>query len=494
MSGGARARRPVTTGLPSLSSGQKLARGDADPSRRYATLTFLRGAFVALMIALIAGLLGAFYSAPAVARYMQPAGLDLTSLRPLHTTFATAFIFLGAMAVVHRFLEDEAGAITKGDRWRLRVHVICWAVAGAGILITVPLGITSGREYLGFHPIFSIPILLGWCCFAWTFLRVTWRSFWRRPVYVTMWGVGCLFFVYTFVEQHAWMLPEVFADPVVDRRLQWKACGTLVGSFNLFVYGALIYTGERVSGNKAYAKSPLAYRLFAVGLLNSFTNFAHHTYHLPQSHIVKWIAFSISMLEIIILLRVVADVARILLEQREGAFCSSRAFVRSSKWWTVFMLATSLLLSIPPLNSLVHGTYVVAAHAMGTMIGIDTFVLLGALTWILAEILVTRGQEKAAEGLHCRRHRAMVIVLNVSLIALIGWLNLVGLVDGIHRYLTPRDVAYALHRPQWLTDSSGLVFAVAGTATFVAFAGLLASYLPIAFRVRARDASPQPDR
>ena len=32
-------------------------------------------------------------------------------------------------------------------------------------------------------------------------------------------------------------------------------------------------------------------RCSGIGLLNSFTNYAHHTYHLPQSHVVKWVAF-----------------------------------------------------------------------------------------------------------------------------------------------------------------------------------------------------------
>ncbi len=478
--------RPVTNGLPSLGFGPSLSRANADPSRRYATLTFLRGALVALAVGLVAGLLGSIYSAPTLASYLQPRGIDLISLRPLHTTFATAFIFLAGLAVVHRYLEDEAGPMTLADRWRLRVQVVSWAIAGAGILVTLPLGITSGREYVGFHPIFSIPILLGWLCFAWTFLRVTWSGFWSRPVYVTMWGVGCIFFVYAFLEQHAYLLPEIFADPVVDRRVQWKACGTLVGSFNLFVYGALIYTGERVSGDRRYANSKAAYLLLGVGLLNSFTNFAHHTYHLPQSHLVKWISFVISMLEIIILLHVVGNVARILMTRGDGPFCSSRAFIRSSKGWTVVMLLTSVLISIPPLNALVHGTYVVTAHAMGTMIGIDTLILFGALTWLLAETLVTRGQATAAERLHCVRHRTRVVALNVSVAVLIGWLNLVGLVDGIHRYLTPKDAAYALHRPEWLTNSSGPVFALAGTATFLAFASLLATYLPLVFQPRRK--------
>ena len=48
-----------------------------------------------------------------------------------------------------------------------------------------------------------------------------------------------------------------------------RAC-TLVGSFNLFVYGSIIYIGERISRDPAYGHSKVAYGLFAIGLLNAF--------------------------------------------------------------------------------------------------------------------------------------------------------------------------------------------------------------------------------
>jgi len=72
-----------------------------------------------------------------------------------------------------------------------------------------------------------------------------------------MWGVGVLFFIFTFLEEHAWLLPDVFAAPIVDLRVQWKATGTLVGSFNLFVYGILYYVAEKLSGDERYAHSNL---------------------------------------------------------------------------------------------------------------------------------------------------------------------------------------------------------------------------------------------
>ena len=243
------------------------APGAPEPTRRYATLTFMRGSIASLGITLVAGLLGILYYVPGVATVMQGIDLRFETLRPLHTTFAAAFIFLGGVAVVHRYLEDVAGPVSRGERLRLKIQVILWAVAGAGILVSLAARVFTGREYMGFHPVLSIPILLGWLLFAWNFLRVVrFRGFLKQPVYITMWTVGVLFFVYTFIEQHAWQIDGVFADPLVDMRIQWKATGTLVGSFNLFVYGAVIYIGERISRDPSYGHSRLAYALFGVGL------------------------------------------------------------------------------------------------------------------------------------------------------------------------------------------------------------------------------------
>ncbi|MGV6815432.1 MAG: hypothetical protein ACWA5W_10570, partial [Phycisphaerales bacterium] len=220
-----------------------------DPTRQYATLTFMRGAVVALSIALLAGLLGAAYYIPYLSPAMQRLGLQFTTLRPVHTTFAVAFIFLSAVAVVHRYFEDIAGPVSSAERIRLRIQVISWAIAGIGILLSYAMGVYSGREYMGFHPIFSIPILLGWVMFVWNFYTHLAKGIWSRPIYVTMWSVGTIFFMYTFIEQHAWLTSSIFSQPIVDMRIQWKATGTLVGSFNLFVYGSLYYLACKVTGN-----------------------------------------------------------------------------------------------------------------------------------------------------------------------------------------------------------------------------------------------------
>jgi nitric oxide reductase subunit B len=444
-----------------------------DPVWRYASIMYARGAFTSLAIVLLAGLVAALYYVPAVQPFLKDTGIDMRVLEPLHKTFAAAWVFLGGLAIVMRFMQDEVGRASRGDRLRLRVSVLAMLAAGIAILVTIPMGITSGREYVPFHPAISVLILTGWVAFGWTFLRAVLPGFWKRPVHIMMWTVGVLFFTVTFLEQHYYLLPHIFADPVQDLRVQWKACGTLVGSFNLFVYGAAIYIATRICGDESYGHSRTAWALFGVGLLNSFTNFGHHTYHLPQSSAVHWISFIVSMMEIIILFKVLSDVVRIVGRTMPNPYTTAQAFLAMSKWWTALVLFTSILLSYPPINALFHGTYAVTGHAMGAMIGIDTMVLFGALAFLLAEN--ARRESGSSALIDSSRMRGLVIGTNAAALAFVAGLHVVGGVVGVNRYL-------GLPAPAWSEAMKPWVFAGAGTVTFVFFAVLVGAWFRQAFR------------
>jgi len=448
--------------------------------RRFATVLFTRGALVAVLVMLLGGVLGALYSIPALAPFFQSVGLDMRQLRPVHTTFAAAWIFLAGAAAVYRYLEDVGGGATDGDRWRMRVQVLAWTVAGAGILLSLLFRVTSGREYVGFHPAFSTLILVGWICYAWNFFRVTRKGFWSQPVYVTMWGVAFLFFLWTFAEQHAYLLPGIFADPIHDLRIQWKATGTLVGSFNLFVYGTAIYITEKATGDDSYGHSRTAHALLGVGLLNSFTNFGHHTYHLPQSALVNWISFVVSMTEIVVLAKAVSDIRAMLARHPEKTGCGMKASFTAAKWWTFGILFTSIIISIPPINAVVHGTYVITGHAMGAMIGIDTMLLLGALFWILSEYMDQVDGGEAGERLRTRGARRQVIAFNVAALVLVIWLHVSGITTALTRIRLAPGEAYI--PPGWLAQWNGIAFTVTGVIAAGTLLDLVSRLGPAAFR------------
>ncbi|MCI0341336.1 MAG: cbb3-type cytochrome c oxidase subunit I [Planctomycetales bacterium] len=432
-------------------------------------------AFASCTIALAAGLLGTLAYVPALSG-LRPLGLTFERLRPIHTTFAVAWIFLAAVAV----LEAYAGSLhrdgpdgTRHPRWGARLQAGLWIAAGVGALGTLSAGIFSGREYLEFHPLLSVPILAGWLVLVWRWARATGFRFRDRPVYVWMWNVALLLFVVTFCEGHLWLLRPLGWNPVRDIAIQWKSYGALIGSFNLLVYGTALWLGERLSGDPRPARSNAAFALFFVGLLNSLTNFGHHTYHLPQSPWAKWVSFVVSMAEILILLRVLLDVARLPRSWNAvpGALAAN-ALLAAGTLWTALQLVLALALSVPPVNAHLHGTHVVAAHAMGSMIGIDSMILLAA-----AAALLPACGAPARAALRSPLVLAAIAWLNLSLLAFWGGLLATGIAAAIRRALGPSA-------PALYPERFPIVFSVAGAAVALGFLVLLALWTRAALVAR----------
>lgn len=412
-------------------------------------MSLVRGALVALCLALFAGLLAAVYTLPAGAAVLEPLGLDMRAIRPLHAVFGAAWIALAVLAVVTRGLRGPG----------LRFVTGCFAVAGLGIAVTLPMGLWSGREYVGFHPIWALPIAAGWIGACVVVARRLLSDLWNQPVHVLMWVSGLGLFLFTFAEQYAWLIPQVFADPIVDRRIQWKACGTLVGALNFLVYGCVVWLGAQL-GDRGYGRSRTAWTLWYLAVANSFLNYIHHTYHLPQSHGLKWLGFLVSMTEVVVLVKAIHDIGK--LEPEDDA---CRCFLNAAKGWSVFVLGSSILLAIPPLNSLVHGTYLVPGHAMAGMVGLDTMLMLAVLSFML------RAEAPGA----C----PWIRFTNVALFGMVGWLHAVGIVDGVTRFLDPGP-GFS-HRPEWLADSLAPVLMTAGAAVFIGFSRVLPHLLRPAF-------------
>jgi nitric oxide reductase subunit B len=316
--------------------------------------------------------------------WIRGLGITLQHLRPIHETFAFAWVFLGGAAVVHMWLLQTGGPLRGAERLRFTAQVALWSAAGVGILVSLLAGRFSGREYAGYHPVFSAMILAGWLLFAWNFVGRSGLSLRGRPVYVYMWITALPLFVISFAEAHAYLIQSISHQPLWDLRIQWKSGGVLVGSFNQMAYGAMMYAACRMKGDDSYAHSRTAWAMFVVGVANTFANYGHHTYHTPQTPWIHWIAFVVSMTEVVILAKLWFDLWRLL---RRGPAAPDLAlplrFAASVTGWTFFMLGLAMLISVPPLNVFAHGTHVVVAHVMGAMIGIDSMILWAGLAWAL---------------------------------------------------------------------------------------------------------------
>jgi nitric oxide reductase subunit B len=397
------------------------------PARALATVILC--ALVCNLIGVLAGLLGTLTYQETFSSF---AGMTLQHLRPLHTTFVVAWIYLAACAVVYYFLISQSKELPRAFWLRLKLQLILWGIAGVGTLISLFQGVFSGREYMGAHWSWSVLIYLGWILFTWNYFSVIGFRLRGKPAFQYMWATSLVLFLWTFAEGHAWHLALVGDYPLRDIAFQWKSYGPLVGTFNLLVYGALAYLACLLNKDTRYAHSNTAFMLFFVGVFNSFTNFGHHTYHLPQSHLVKWISISASLAETVIVLKLLVDVFGCLRKRASGEHREVHFLVLMATAWSFLLVTIAVAISVPPVNTLIHGTHFVMAHAMGSMIGIDSMVLWAVLFYILQQLL------PAEHKFHkSRSHIPVFAVLNVATFALVLLLAVRGAYAGYLNYLGP---------------------------------------------------------
>ncbi|MBI4231481.1 MAG: cbb3-type cytochrome c oxidase subunit I [Planctomycetes bacterium] len=370
-----------------------------------------------LIVALATGLWGILLTAQA------GGGADLTAfirLRPIHVTFAVAWIVLAATGSVYAYLPE----LPVGAERTARVQFWLLAGAGAGALASYLGGAFTGREYLEFPWPVSVCILAAWVCFLSNLVRAALLVPRPWPAYVWMWLTGGVLFLCTFVEAHLWMLPRFFGSVVGDLTVQWKSYGALVGSWNMLVYGASLCLGDRLTGGDC-AHRPKAFLLYWLGLANLLFGYAHHTYHVPQAAWIRWMSFCMSMSEWAILLSLLWEwTAPRPRGGHEASDAIPRLFLSAASFWIVCNLLLALLISIPQVHWFTHGTQVTLAHAMGSTIGINTMILLAVgLHWML---------ERSRPGLSARIHlRAGFWIANISLALFWGGLLVAGLVRGL---------------------------------------------------------------
>ncbi|MDP6850380.1 MAG: cbb3-type cytochrome c oxidase subunit I, partial [Planctomycetota bacterium] len=359
-----------------------------DSKTRGPEFRFFFAAGTSLLLAVLAGLW-----ALTLLAWSEPGDslVAFIKLRPVHVTFAVAWIFLAAIGGVWAFLPQSLG-VSIHSRKLANTQWWLFLVAGLIALLGYITGNFSGREYLNFVWPASLCIAAAWICFLVNFFKTARSSSKPWPVYVWMWATGLVMFSWTFIEGHLWRLPWFGEAPIRDLSVQWKSYGALTGSWNMLVYGLLLCLMARVAGEDS-ARSRKAFFFYWLGLTNLMFGYAHHTYHLPQSEWIRWMAFFISMTEWVVLLSLLHDWAQPWNRERwekHPEHRIPRAFLAATSAWVGLNLVLALLISIPTLNWFTHGTTITVAHAMGSTIGINSMVLFGAgFTWIYSRLKPT---------------------------------------------------------------------------------------------------------
>lgn len=297
--------------------------------------------------------------------------------RPLHVSLAIAWIFSLGIGAVYSYLEEKK--LLRFYYLGL-AHWIIYFVTGILIIVSYLTGTFGGREYWEFPPVYSLPILFSWILFGVNYFSAVWKIK-NWPVYLWMWGTGIVIFFITFSEANSWIFDYFSNSLVRELTVQWKSYGSLVGAWNMFVYGAGLYVMEKISGDDSYAKSKMAFVLYFVGLTNLFFNWAHHVYIVPSSHYIGTIAYIISMTELFIIGRIIWKWKSTLTTAQRFKNRNAYLFILASDIWVFLNLALAICISIPAINLYTHGTHITVAHAMGSTIGINSMILLAFVVY-----------------------------------------------------------------------------------------------------------------
>jgi nitric oxide reductase subunit B len=322
---------------------------------------------------------GLFFGICAALQYVFPGiGRDLFSfekLRPLHVSAVVFWIIMTAIGSMLTYIQQH-----QQEKFRYQSTIpwvyFLFTITFVSILTSYAMGIFGGREYWEFHPLFAIPILIGWIlCILLVLQNLSIKK--RQPVYVWMWLTGLCFFLFTYVESYMWLIPFFRNNLVKDMTIQWKSYGSMVGSWNMILYGSSIFLMQKISEDTRYSHSKISFLLYFLGLFNLMFNWGHHIYTLPTANYIKHIGYLVSMTELLIFGRILWLWKGSISTAKKHFHHKAYQFLLAADIWVFLTLGLAIGMSIPALNIWIHGTHVVVAHTMGASIGINSMLLLG---------------------------------------------------------------------------------------------------------------------
>ena len=147
------------------------------------------------------------------------------------------------------------------------------------------------------------------------------------------------------------------------------------------------------------------------------------------------------------------------------------------------MVGIAVVISIPPFNTLIHGTHFVMAHSMGSMIGIDSMILWGAFAYMLQ-----CGRGPSDPGASSTRVRAAIPFLTLFLAVFLASFLGNGVATSLDRYMGPSS-------PDWsnVLQAFPTVMAWSGLALATTVLWILAHWT-VALLSGAAPPPPVPER
>ena len=338
--------------------------------------------------------------------------LAFERIRPLHTLFPIVGVISGIFGWISFMSHKQPNKYTLLVTW-ISFALLAFFVSSASLSLL--MGQFSGREYFSWPPLLTLPLLLSLILMIiLLFNRRTYLSK-KSPEGFWLIGFGLIFITIGLLESVLWILPTVGNNIVKDLTVKWHSIDSFFAGLNAFLYGVGVFIVQKEA--KPLRKWPL-YLIAIGGLL--FT-FGHHHYASPQPNILKILAVIASMIGMFSFVKHFRIYRKKQKNSKEGIL---DVLFRSVELWTIVSFGSGILFAIPQINLIVHGTYLIVIHAMGSMIGVELILVFAAGFSIF----------KVHNILVAKRIKWAIKLLNISLALMWLLLSIVGFTKGIMRF------------------------------------------------------------
>lgn len=291
--------------------------------------------------------------------------LPFTTLRPLHSLlFISALLFAQFKWANSLVTLNSDTDIARISRWQSSAFTLFMFTA----LFSVLSGSGSGREYFSWQPWSTIFLLLAQGLHLFNLFKNRQQLIKRSPEAFWLISFGGLFVLIALFESELHHLPMVNDNLVRDLSIQWHAIDGFWAGINASLYGYGAYLISKT------AKPLRSKTMYIIAISSLLFTFGHHHYASPQPSYLKSFALFASLVAIISLLRHIKAYKQANWLNLQQTYLTS--IICSVEKWTLVATATGILFAIPQFNLMIHGTYLVVIHAMGSVIGINMMLVL----------------------------------------------------------------------------------------------------------------------
>ena len=371
------------------------------------------------------GMLAGVFIASEMAFWQMNLGIKYMQfgrLRPLHTN-AVIFAFVGNMifAGVYYSTQRLVKARMASD-WLSAIHFWGWQLIIVAAAITLPLGLTQGKEYAELEWPIDIAIAVVWVAFAinffWTLAK---RN--EKHLYVALWfyiasilTVAVLHIVNNLaVPESLWHSYSLFGG-VQDALVQWWYGHNAVAFFlTTPVLGIMYYFMPKAIGRPVYSYRLSIIHFWALVFLYIWAG----PHHLLNTALPEWAqdlgtAFSLmlwapswgGMINGLLTLRGAWDKLRT--DPVVKFFAAAITF---------YGMATfeGPMMAIRSVNALAHNTDWVISHVHGGALGWNGFMAAGMFYWLVPRLYGTKLHSERAANFHFWLGLVGILIYMVSM-------------------------------------------------------------------------------